>query len=238
MVNSQHEENTLGSSFAQDGMRRWLLLALILAAAGVMALAIDLPVAQICLSEGRAGATKIHLGGDLRKAINLSEVFAHGFGVLFIVLTVFVLDQAGRRTLLRILACSYGSGLLADIIKLLVSRFRPRAFFETHQELSAAGVLDTFNGWLPLLGAGHAGQGTPSAHAATAAGLAVALGWRYPRGRWLFACFAGLAALQRVVIGAHFVSDTFWGAAIGCLLASLCIYGRWPGGMFDRWECR
>ena len=54
-----------------------------------------------------------------------------------------------------------------------------------------------------------------------AAGLAAALGVLYPRGRWLFACFALLAMLQRIDAQAHFCSDVLAGAAIGCCVAAI-----------------
>ena len=56
----------------------------------------------------------------------------------------------------------------------------------------------------------------PSAHAATAVGLAIALGVLYPRGRWLFIAFAFLAGLQRIEAQAHFASDVLAGAAVAC----------------------
>jgi undecaprenyl-diphosphatase len=64
-------------------------------------------------------------------------------------------------------------------------------------------------------------QSFPSGHAATAAGLAVALAVLYPRGRWLFAVLAVLAALQRVEVQSHFPSDVLAGAALGCLTGAL-----------------
>jgi undecaprenyl-diphosphatase len=76
-------------------------------------------------------------------------------------------------------------------------------------------------------------QAFPSAHTATAFGLAIGLTWLYPRGRWLFATFAVLVACQRIQSGAHFLSDTFFGAALGCVVAAVCIkYVKW----FDRFE--
>jgi membrane-associated phospholipid phosphatase len=69
---------------------------------------------------------------------------------------------------------------------------------------------------------GYAVQSFPSSHAATAAGLAVALAALYPRGRWLYLTFAMLAGLQRIEAQAHFASDVLAGAALGCIVAAAC----------------
>ena len=57
----------------------------------------------------------------------------------------------------------------------------------------------------------------PSGHTATAVGLAISLD-ADPRGRWLFAVFAALASLQRMTAGAHYLSDSLFGAALACLV--------------------
>ena len=79
-------------------------------------------------------------------------------------------------------------------------------------------------------------QSFPSGHTATAVGLAFGLGWLYPRGRWLFLGFAVLAAFQRVESSAHFVSDTFCGAAIACVIVGFCFDSRIFGSFFTRLE--
>ena len=81
-------------------------------------------------------------------------------------------------------------------------------------------------------------QSFPSAHTATAAGLAMGLAWLFPRGRWMFSALAALVACQRVVVGAHFPSDTMVGAAVGCVVAACFIDRRVLGPHFDAWEAR
>jgi membrane-associated phospholipid phosphatase len=63
----------------------------------------------------------------------------------------------------------------------------------------------------------------PSGHSATAVALAIALSWIYPRGRWVFAVLAFMACLQRLVSGAHFLSDIMAGSDIA-VLVSLVFY--------------
>jgi membrane-associated phospholipid phosphatase len=160
----------------------------------------------------------------------LSEAFAHGVGVLLILVVIAVLDPVHRYAVPRVAAAALGSGLLANVFKLLLARTRPR-----HYDLSAD-ALDSFAGWFPLLGNSSWEQGFPSSHAAVAAGLAIALACLYPRGRWLFPALAALAGLQRVLVGAHFLSDVFWGSAVGCMFAPLCIYGGRLAQALDRLE--
>lgn len=208
------------------------LCAALLAAAAAAALAIDVPVAGYVLRN--------HESGPLETAVDLLsqvEPFAHAAGVVVLLIGVRILDPARRRRLLRVAVCAFGSGLLADVVKMIVMRRRPKA------ALDVTGVWETFEGWLPLLGdissaTERAIQSFPSGHAATAAGLAVALSWLYPHGRWLFVSLAVLSSLQRVVAAAHFPSDVLAGAALGCLVAGLILDPRVFGRHFTRFETR
>lgn len=210
--------------------RRWiasrplLALAPVLLVLGAAALLIDEPLGRWCLAD--------ECPGFLRELFELVEVFGHGLGVVLIVLVVHQLDPPRRWALPRVLACSLGAGLAVDVVKLLVARARPHHFdFE-------GGIWASFGGWFPLLSAGSAGQSFPSAHTATAVGLAAALAWLYPQGRRVFVVLAVLVACQRVEGGAHFPSDVLCGAAVGCLVAAACLeFSRLPG-RFDRLERR
>jgi membrane-associated phospholipid phosphatase len=191
---------------------------------GVAALAVDMPLANWI----RAG----NCPGPIEILCNLSEVFCHGLGVVMLVVTIAVLDPWHRYAIPRILAASLGSGLIANMLKLLVGRFRP-----LHHDLHGGG-LETFTSWLPLVGNGSWEQSFPSSHTATAAGLAIVLVYFYPRGRWLFPALAACAGFQRVTDQYHFLSDVFWGAAVGCIFAPLCVYGSRLSRAFDRLEER
>lgn len=181
----------------------------------LLAVPIDLSVAQWLRAH--------ELPGAVRRLLRLSEAFAWGGTVTLIVLAAARLDARGWRIVPRLAAVTVGGGLAADTAKLLVGRLRP----------SAANLdgdaLQTFVAWLPavdpvLLGQsyGYTLQSFPSGHAATAAGLAVALTLLYPRGRWLFGALAVLAAAQRLQGNAHFVSDVLAGASLGALAGAVC----------------
>ena len=171
-----------------------------------------------------------HCPPSLGKLLQLTEVFGHGFGVLLIGLTVFTLDPVRRWAVPRLLFVAVGSGMMADVIKVVVARARPR-----NAGLGAS-ALDVLHGWMAHPGGGAKLQSFPSGHAAASMGLALALGALYPRGRWLFFSLAFLSACQRVEEGAHFPSDVLFGAAVGTLVATACLYGGPIARWFDRRE--
>ena len=109
-----------------------------------------------------------------------------------------LIDPRGTRVSLYLMAHALGSGLAADMLKLVYVRVRPH---------SAAGLMDHFTSAIPHLQSPFEAplaqeiHSFPSGHAATAAGLAIGLTRLYPRGAPLFMLFAGLAALQRVMSG-------------------------------------
>jgi membrane-associated phospholipid phosphatase len=197
----------------------WLTGFFLLASAA--SLAVDGPLA--CWLAGH------ELPAAVRKLLQLSELFGHGIGILLIGLVIFQLDPIRRWAVPRVLLISIGSGVAADVVKVLVGRLRPR-----YCSLEG-GISAVIQGWFTLAGEGKS-QSFPSGHAAAAVGLALALAALYPRGRWLFPAMAFLASCQRLDEGAHFLSDLLAGAAIGSLLAALCLHFRLIASLFDRRE--
>lgn len=158
------------------------------------------------------------LPGDFQKAISLSETFAHGFGVFFILLSVFVIAYHRRRAVLIAILITTLSGLTANALKATVVRVRPHADglqVIGHGEVqldSADAVERSF--W-------DARQRSfPSGHSATAWGLAIGLSLVFRRGWWIFAILATLACVQRLESGAHYPSDVLAGIAIAFLIAA------------------
>jgi membrane-associated phospholipid phosphatase len=196
-----------------------------------LSLMIDLPVARFSLAS--------NIPGDLQRVLTWSEVFAHGLGIAILAGTVCVLDPLRRRFLPRVLAGALGAGLSADAMKLVTARLRPR-FLELESS-----VFDTFTGWLPIVFPVEGRSpldsqwlSFPSGHTAVAVAFAIGMARLYPQGRWLFGLFAICAALQRIQAGAHYVSDTFAGAAIGVAYILLLGECRIVGNWFDRFEQR
>lgn len=205
------------------------ILSLIFVVLAVLAMSTDISVGQFFLEESS-------LPGDLQKAMGLAEIFAHGLGVLLITVAILVLDRSCKSSISRILACAFGAGLVTHVFKLVVARSRPNSGYLPDT------VAETFHGWLPWLEAGWHAESTmlsfPSGHTGMAVGLGVALAWRYPHGKWLFAFCAFAAAMQRIVSASHFPSDVCAGAALAFLWCGLCFDRRVFGRIFDRLEAK
>ncbi len=159
------------------------------------------------------------LPGDLNKAIQISEVFAHGTGVMAILCTLWWIDVDRRRLIQFAAGMTLLSGLISNGLKSVFSRVRPHS----------GTLVDGAESWLPMF---HGSfwdsslRSFPSGHAATAVALAIGLSIVYPRGRFLFAFFAILACLQRIDSQAHYPSDVMAGAAIALGCCAFCMYWR------------
>jgi membrane-associated phospholipid phosphatase len=189
---------------------------------GLGALWIDVPVARLA----RDGAF-----AKLREVFENLEAFGHGAGVAAIALVVCCLETRQRwRHVIGILLAALGSGLAANALKLVIRRDRP-------WDIAGEAVhgLNTFGGLFSSLGGLSHAQSFPSAHAATAMGLAVALAGYYPRGRYIFYALAGATALSRVIAPSHFISDTLAGLALGIVIGQAVVRSaRWaPAGERD-----
>ncbi len=203
---------------------RFTAVAAGLALLGLAALPLDLPIAR-WFHDGRCPA-------EILRCLSFAETYAHGFGVTCILLTVLVLDTTRWRLMPRTITLSLGAGLLANVVKLLVTRTRPHEF-----DLSQNGsVWQTFGHWIAVGHVASGQQSFPSAHMATAVGLTAALAWRYPRGRYLFLVFALLAGCQRMSSASHYLSDVIWGAAVGATATALFMPGGLISKPFDRIE--
>ncbi len=202
----------------------WLLPTFVFLLLGFAALPVDQSLA------GWIAAN--NLPGGVVDVLERAETFAHGIGVVFILLTIFIIDRSRRWTFPRLILAVAGSGLAANLIKLiLIARTRPHAA-DLGDHFS-----ETFGNWLPLLSE-SAQQSTPSSHTATGVAFAIALCWLFPRGRWIFAVLAILASCQRMTSGSHYLSDVLWGAALGYFLGRGIISGFLTEKYFNRLEER
>jgi membrane-associated phospholipid phosphatase len=199
---------------SRSQVRPWLAAAGLLLAA-LLVMPFDVDISRVCYKQA-GGKPKF-----LRNVLDNTEPFGHSVGIVFIAAAAFCLDAGRRRNARAILLAGLGSGLAADVLKLAVSRTRPRNF-----DFAAGDVWGTFQGWLPLLTGGSGGQSLPSAHTAGAVGLAVVLSAAYPRGRLLFAVLVLLVAGHRLHSGAHFPSDILLGALVGWVFGTLCVRPR------------
>lgn len=211
---------------AWSGSDRSLAIgAATLIVAGCAAFAFDLPISRwLVRDDGLLLFDRV---------IEAAEAFGHATTVILIILAVAAADVVNRRSGPRLLAAALGAGVAANVVKLVVSRTRPYDGGFAQPE-----VWDTFAGFLPIITGVPKGHSFPSAHVAVAAGLACALVTLYPRGRTMFGLIVAAVALQRVETGAHYLSDTLFGALVGCAWATLLFHPRCLGRMFDGWEGR
>jgi membrane-associated phospholipid phosphatase len=137
-------------------------------------------------------------------------------------------DQRNRRKLweaaLFVLTC----GILANLAKYLIPRRRPNTYDledwswlnpERDPEVPFASSWD---GWgVPLTESwfNESIRSFPSGHTATAVAMAIGLTYVYPRGKHLFLFMASVAAFQRLVAGAHYLSDIMVSIPLTLLVA-------------------
>jgi len=212
------------------GFTRAHVMSLAFVVLAFVVMPVDVPVA--CYLHNMRTGQPPYWFRVVEKICNLSEIISHGQGVLIVLLGVVALDHARRRTVPRLLACSLLVGLMAALCKMFIVRVRPAQFAP---EYLAGHVAESFGRWLPFLTDGPAGsqfKSFPSAHTATAIGLAIGLSWLYPHARWYFFLLVFLAACQRVVVEAHYVSDVVAGCAVGSAFALLCIGPGHLGRLF------
>ena len=228
-------EECRDSQFSSEAsLRRHLVWAALLLLLSIAALPFDVAVAAFHESK--------MLPGDFRRAVVLSEVFAHGFGLIVIMVSIWLFAPDLRRHLVRLALCGVLAAAVAQLLKLIFARLRPAAYRNlAHQLELPDSITATWTEIDQPLHAGQVGisyfvQSFPSAHSAMAVGVAAGLCYLLPRGRWLFVALAILACYQRIQCQAHWTSDVFAGAAIGNLVAGLLLQGWGLGWVLARYE--
>jgi undecaprenyl-diphosphatase len=201
-------------------MSRRVLAAILLLLAGAAAFALDQPVARWAMTAGPVtlaifrAVTWFGQGG----------VVLIPTGMLLILLLwlrprlpslALPLNRAFRGSLLLFAAVA-GAGIVNDALKVIMGRARPRLWIGDH--------VTGFHFF--RFGSDYASF--PSGHTATSVAAAIVLGLLFPRARLWFAAFAGLIAVSRLVLDAHYLSDVVAGAIVGgaCALAAI----SWLGG--------
>ncbi len=178
-----------------------------------------------------------YLPGDLARCIELSEFFAHGFGIAVILITAWLLDPASRGRLRRVVAAMILTTMVIHVIKFSVVRVRPVELRDRGMVVQSSFLLADDadeqsrirDEWIDT-----ALQSFPSGHSGAAAALAVGLAFLYPRGRWWFLILANLACFQRVAVFAHWPSDVLVGAGIGVAIGYLVMSYQSAGKSLNR----
>lgn len=196
---------------ANPSYRGSLLIPAILLIAAGLAVPFDVSVAS-SISSNKDSWPKW-----VSELMSNSEAFGHGIGATLVIIAVWALDSARRPAMGTLCAASLGGGLVANLGKLAIARTRPRSY-----DLAIGSGWESFGQLFPG-NIGSAEQSFPSAHTSTAVGLAVILSTWYPQGKWYFATLAILVGLQRMYCLAHYPSDVLAGAALGWLIAKICL---------------
>ena len=97
------------------------------------------------------------------------------------------------------------SGVIVDVLKVVFGRLRPKLLFQS--DLYGFAWLS----WRP----DH--WSFPSGHSATIVALMTALWFLWPQHILFYILAAAIVCLSRVVVGAHYLADTFAGALIAVL---------------------
>lgn len=185
-----------------------------------------------CLDHAVSGFLAHHAPhGEARHFLAAVSHFGTPFGQGIVLLGIGMATAWKTRGLTRIAVASWCGGLAPNVVKLLVSRTRPK-----HFEFDSLAISDSFVRWLPFGEGGSGLQSFPSAHTACGFAFAALMSWRYPGARWLFLTLAALVGVQRVTTLAHFPSDVCVGAGLGWGVGMLFVKWRPLAAFFDRME--
>jgi membrane-associated phospholipid phosphatase len=178
------------------------------------------------------------LPGDFRRLIQLCEIFAHGSGFVIIVLGIWTLAPDLRRFLPRLVAAYLMTGLVTNVVKLVVWRYRPSVLLNVEQQNTEGflGLIWDQPNALSVFNWEYLTQSFPSGHSASAVTLAMSMSILMPRGRYLFFGLAVLACVQRTLFSAHWPSDVFAGVAIGIWVTAIGYFTPLGDGCFAWFE--
>ena|GEM_PF-1576749 len=168
------------------------------------------------------------LSGDVEKAVLLSEAFAHGSGVIVVLLALY-LCGVSRGKLKQILLLTACAGVSANLLKSVFTRVRPyaREAFSVVENSNAFQEMGSGSFWDASV------RSFPSGHAATAVAFAISLSYAFPKARWLFIALAVLACYQRVYAGAHYPSDVLWGGVVAGVWGLFFLRSKWYTKLAD-----
>jgi membrane-associated phospholipid phosphatase len=203
-------------------LRQWLFVLLPL---GGLAFVfcwywIDLPVAE-WFRKNEIGSIKIKELGTVRDFLFLAEAFGMTLGAIIVTILILELDWKRRARLFRYFAAILSVGLVVNMIKFFVIRYRPRGIDfgcpESVKQLSTISI-----DWIPWTSAIKSVEGSfPSGHTAMAFAAFVVLSYLYPSGKRIFLILAICVGVQRIMVSAHFPSDVIAGAMVGLFIGGV-----------------
>ncbi len=113
------------------------------------------------------------------------------------------------------------TGILTNIIKILVGRYRPKGFFE--------------HGWFGFtpMKVGYVFNSMPSGHSTTSGAILAVLWLYFPQWRWLTVPCCLVLASTRIWVRAHYISDVLTGLLVGASVTFLIYYVVVGAGWID-----
>jgi len=162
---------------------------------------VDIPIALFCKSLDKSITDFFGIVTEF----GISTWYLAGSLALFFIFRFLYRQRIYAHRALFLFVSVAASGIITNIIKMIIGRYRPEMFFEKglygFEFFQIDSTLVSF----------------PSGHATTAFSLAYALSLFSLRYRMLLFSFALAVAASRVIITAHYFSDVVVGAYIGIM---------------------
>jgi len=170
----------------------------------------DVPIALLCRGLDK-GITDFF---GIITEFGISTWYLVGSFGLFLIFSFVHRKKVYASRALFLFASIAVSGIIANIIKVILGRYRPEMLFE--KGLYGLNLLhfsfDNFS---------YEFTSFPSGHTATTFSLAWTLSLFFPRARILLICFAFFVGASRVIITSHYLSDAVGGAYVGVICVLL-----------------
>jgi len=167
---------------------------------------LDVPIALLCKRLDK-GVTDFF---GIITEFGISTWYLVGSFGLFLIFSFVHRQKIYASRALFLFASIAVSGIIANIIKVILGRYRPEMLFE-----KGLYGLNFFN--FSFFNFSHGFTSFPSGHTATTFSLAWTLSLFFPRARILLICFAFLVGASRVIITSHYLSDAVGGAYVGVM---------------------
>lgn len=191
--------STSSRSPVQTSLTRGFVFAAVISVIVVVThLTLDVPVARIAWAYNPAQFMILRLITETGEG----QWWLGSAAIVFVIAALTRRHNLARWAALMLIAVGT-SGVLANVIKVLVGKTRPALFFETERF--------GFEPWSFT----HHYNSFPSGHATTFGAGAMVLALAFPRARLLFFAVGLVGALTRCALLAHYLSDVVAGLALG-----------------------
>ncbi len=151
--------------------------------------------------------------------VSIASVLTYlGEGIYYIVPSLILFLYWRKRnpiygkTALFIFATTASSGIIVNVLKIFFARFRPKMYFS--EQLYG---FDWFH-------TGASMASFPSGHSTTAMGVWFAFALLLPKYRYLLLSIGVLIVSTRIIVTAHYLSDTVAGSLLGVIVTLICYH--------------